>query len=102
MHLASMLQMSREALRGEPMPQEGDPRDWPLASGGDEGWKNAREALRSHGANLIAAVEKLSDDRLEEVVPGRAYNIRFLLHGLAQHAAYHGGQIAIIRKSAEL
>jgi hypothetical protein len=43
-------------------------------------------------------LEVLSDARLNEIVPGRDYSFYFLAHGIAQHNAYHGGQIALLRK----
>jgi hypothetical protein len=36
---------------------------------------------------------------LSEQVPGKPYDIRFMLHGAAQHAAYHAGQIALLKKA---
>jgi hypothetical protein len=35
-------------------------------------------------------------------VPGKPYDIRFMLHGAAQHAAYHGGQIALLKKHSAI
>jgi len=41
----------------------------------------------------------LPDQRLTEQVPGKTYNIRFMLEGVAQHELYHAGQIAILKKA---
>jgi hypothetical protein len=48
---------------------------------------------------LLKTVEALPDQRLTEQVPGKTYNIRFMLEGVAQHELYHAGQIAILKKA---
>jgi hypothetical protein len=44
-------------------------------------------------------VEALPEARLREIVPGKKYDIAFMLHGVAQHELYHAGQIAILKKT---
>jgi uncharacterized damage-inducible protein DinB len=48
---------------------------------------------------LVKAVAALSEARLRERVPGKRYDFYFMLHGVAQHALYHAGQIAILKKA---
>ncbi len=50
-------------------------------------------------ADLIAGIEKQTDDLLGQIVAERKYNFRKLLHGLIQHDIYHLGQIAYIVKA---
>jgi hypothetical protein len=33
-------------------------------------------------------------------VPGRTYNFYHLFQGMIQHAVYHGGQIALLKKGS--
>jgi hypothetical protein len=40
----------------------------------------------------------MEESRLNEPVPGKDYDLRFMLTGAVQHAAYHGGQIALLKK----
>jgi hypothetical protein len=50
---------------------------------------------------LIAAVEAFPEEAMWEQVPGKTgahYNFSYMLHGVAQHEAYHGGQIALLKK----
>jgi hypothetical protein len=48
---------------------------------------------------LIKTVAALPDSRLQDRVPGKAYNVYFMLHGVAQHELYHAGQIALLKKT---
>ena len=57
-------------------------------------------ALPAH-AQLVKTVEALPDRRLSERVPGKKYDIRFMLEGVAQHELYHAGQIAILKKAGK-
>jgi uncharacterized damage-inducible protein DinB len=48
---------------------------------------------------LVKTVAALPESRLRERVPGKRYDFYFMLHGVAQHALYHAGQIAILKKA---
>lgn len=39
--------------------------------------------------------------KLDQTVPGKNYSVALMLHGTAQHLAYHGGQIALLRRLAQ-
>jgi uncharacterized damage-inducible protein DinB len=63
------------------------------------GWHKAvAHAKHTHDV-LVKMVAVLPDARLRERVPGKRYNFYFMLHGVAQHALYHAGQIAILKKA---
>jgi uncharacterized damage-inducible protein DinB len=64
-------------------------------------WKKTIEHVRAVHDELAAAVEKFPAASLRKQVPGKKgahYNFAYMLHGLAQHAAYHAGQIALLKK----
>ena len=62
-------------------------------------WRKAvGEAKRTHD-RLVQTVEKLPESRLRDRVPGKRYDFYHMLHGIAQHALYHAGQIAILKKA---
>jgi hypothetical protein len=61
-------------------------------------WHDTLNRLKQGHLALLAAIAKMPDSRLREQVPGRDYDFYFLLHGLVQHALYHAGQIAILKK----
>ena len=62
-------------------------------------WKQAVAHVKKTHAALIKTTMGLSDKQLSERVPGKKYNIRFMLDGVAQHELYHAGQIAILKKT---
>lgn len=62
-------------------------------------WKDAVAHLKKKHNELIRTVVSLSDARLKQRVPGKKYNVYFMLHGVAQHELYHAGQIAILKKT---
>jgi hypothetical protein len=102
LHVEAWVNFSLGAVRGVPipawqtMPKE---QDWPaVANAGDEEWRQAVNSFFSAHSKLVATLTTLNDDRLAETVPGRTYNFYHLFHGMIQHAVYHGGQIALLKK----
>jgi uncharacterized damage-inducible protein DinB len=78
--------------------------DWPAPpEAGESAWQQALEQLAEAQGKLEAAVGKLTDERLRDMVIGtQPYSIYTMLHGVAQHTLYHAGQIALLRKAAGL
>jgi uncharacterized damage-inducible protein DinB len=100
LHIAAWDRAAVESVGGKPLPQMPWSEDWQRIDHADEQeWQRARATLASAHRNLASAAAKFTPARLEEIVNGRKYNFRTLLHGMAQHAAYHAGQIALILKS---
>ena len=62
-------------------------------------WRNAVKRLQEKHSELINTVSNLPEAKLNDPVPGRDYNNRFMLLGAVQHVAYHSGQIALLKKS---
>ncbi len=62
-------------------------------------WRKAVSLLTRTHADLIKAVSALPEARLRDHVPGKRYDISFMLHGVLQHELYHAGQIAILKKA---
>jgi hypothetical protein len=80
-------------------PAEGD---WPRAGGT---WDVAVDALARAHAGLLEAVAAFPPSELDSVVGeardrplGAGVSYAVMLHGVAQHYAYHAGQIALLRK----
>jgi len=101
----------REVLRrlrgGAPaLPAEGD---WPeVGDPSPAAWDAARAALASSLAELAAAVAALGGDRSGTLATrigsagrplGTGVTLAETLVGILQHDAYHGGQIALLRKT---
>ena len=67
----------------------------------DSAWREAVQTLQKTHADLIRLVSAMKEDRLDGRVPGKDYDLRFMLTGAIQHAAYHGGQIALLKKAQQ-
>jgi hypothetical protein len=86
-------------------PEEGD---WPAPSGtGEDDWaRDVVDLLRAHHRLLqrVSAVQAASFDAAptepRDRAAGSGVSRYVLLHGLAQHHAYHAGQIALLKKMA--
>jgi uncharacterized damage-inducible protein DinB len=70
----------------------------PVTDQSPAAWKKAVAQARKAHADLLSTARRLSEDRLRERVPGKRYDIAFMLHGVAQHELYHAGQIALLKK----
>jgi len=81
-----------------PEPAQGE--DWPALPRSDEqAWKRIVAGLAESHRALAAAVKLLSPDLLPARIPGRKVTYEDMLRGVVEHAAYHGGQVAILRRS---
>lgn len=77
----------------------GTARDWPaIDDNSAAAWNQANKLFFQNAERLRQAIERFSDARLEDTVPGREYDFYHLFHGNVQHALYHGGQIAQLKK----
>jgi uncharacterized damage-inducible protein DinB len=63
-------------------------------------WREAIVHVKRTHDLLVKTVVDLPEARLWERVPGKRYDFYFMLHGVAQHALYHAGQIAILKKAS--
>jgi hypothetical protein len=73
--------------------------DWPSVTNTTElAWKQAVDSFFSHHLKLVEAIKGFTDERLEVSVPGRTYNFYRLFQSTIQHAVYHAGQIALLKK----
>lgn len=101
-HVSIWLDLSRRRIENLPMPDLGADDDWPVPAAGeaaDEAWRRELATLEERYRRLQATLADLDDARLDEAVPGADPTVRGLLLGLLQHHAYHGGQIALLRRA---
>jgi DinB superfamily len=101
-HLEAWCQFASGAVRGIPIPdwpQMPQEQDFPpIVENDDPAWKQDRMSLYTSHLALAETIEKFGDSRLEEIVPGRPYKFYRLFQSVIQHAVYHGGQIALLKK----
>jgi uncharacterized damage-inducible protein DinB len=105
-HIAAWMGEAHSRLTGSPAkdPAEGDfpPKDTMV----DEArWRSVLDRLAKVQADLLAAASAFEpsrlDDRLEPSLPGASGRVTayVLLQGIAQHNAYHAGQIMLLRRA---
>jgi hypothetical protein len=73
----------------------------PVIESESEAWAAAPRELDRQHARLVEAVSALDEARPGETVAGKNYSTARMIGGVAQHMAYHAGQIALIWKIAE-
>jgi uncharacterized damage-inducible protein DinB len=105
-HIAAWIGETASRLQGNPpgMPADGDfpPRSFTVD---DATWSDVRARLERRQAELLEAVNAFDAGRLDEPVKPGNVNVdgpvtyRALLSGIAQHSAYHAGQIVLLRKA---
>jgi hypothetical protein len=83
----------RDGNSGEPA--DGDFPTVPAPS--EVAWRESLAALERAHRELIATVREGGAARLDERI-GTGPTGRVMLHGLAQHDAYHTGQIALLKR----
>lgn len=95
-HLAVWSDVARRRLGGEVV-MPSDAEDWP--GGGDAaGWDQDVSRLIASYRALADAVAAADDRLLDAETPGREHTNYEMLHGTVQHAAYHAGQIQLLKK----
>lgn len=100
LHLAGWERVVTRRLGGDKATLS-DAEDFPkITIANENGWREAVAGLRRTHDDLVKAVSALNDSQLGRPVPGGDYDVLFMLSGVVQHAAYHGGQIALLKKAA--
>jgi uncharacterized damage-inducible protein DinB len=99
LHVGAWEQVVTRRIQGEPLTLTDEENFGHVGKVNEENWKQAIQALQKNHSDLIKAVSSLPESRLNERVPGKDYDLLFMLLGAVQHIAYHGGQIALIKRS---
>jgi uncharacterized damage-inducible protein DinB len=100
-HIAAWETEAARVLEGKQyVTLQGD-ADWPpVDDKTDAAWTGALGELQVAQKALVDACTKLTDEQLDQMVPGTEFSFYFLLHGVIQHNLYHAGQIALLKKAA--
>jgi uncharacterized damage-inducible protein DinB len=103
LHVEAWCKFAIGAVQGTPIPPwPAMPKelDWPAVTAtSEQAWKDELQAFFGSSAKFVEAIKGFSDDRLEATVPGRTYNFYRLFQSMTQHAVYHSGQIALLKKA---
>lgn len=101
LHMTYWRRVAADALAGGPLDPE-PPMELnfpPVEDESDDAWQRALDGLEESQEQLLAALKGFAEERLREHVDGREFTFYFLVHGVVQHDIYHGGQIALLKKS---
>jgi uncharacterized damage-inducible protein DinB len=85
-------------LEGEALQLEGSGNFPEIQDVSERAWQNTVENLNRKHHELVKAIAAMPGSGLKELVPGNEYDFYFMLHGAVQHALYHAGQIALLKK----
>jgi uncharacterized damage-inducible protein DinB len=101
LHIEAWEHVAIGAIKGTAMPAPmPDEQNFPKVNAADESaFAAAKKSVFATNENLASAIEKFDPARLEDTVPGRSYDFYHLFHGMTQHALYHAGQIALLKKA---
>ena len=98
-HVRAWEDAIRHRLNGRAL-QLSPEQDWPAISDfGDAAWTKSIDTLKQHHSDLCDAISAAPEHRLLATVPGKEYDFYHMLHGAVQHALYHAGQIALLKKA---
>ena len=70
----------------------------PVTEMTEAAWQQTKQKLDESAAALRDRLAQMSDEQLDECIPNRKRKIYFEVHGAIQHALYHAGQIALLKK----
>lgn len=98
-HLAVWAGVAADRITGWRPIAEPDAGNFPpVTDTGEAAWAAALDTLDRQHRKLLDVVSGLGAARLDAIVPGKDYPVAVMLHGTAQHYAYHAGQIALLKK----
>ena len=102
LHLITWTDIVRERLHST-APVEATPeQDWPaVVDTSAESWRDVIVRLKEAKRLLAEDARALDDAKFDERVPGRDYGLGVMLRGVVEHDTYHGGQIALLKKTLD-
>ena len=96
-HIGAWTAVAEQRLASAVSPSESEV--WPeIDTSTEKRWRAAVDACLEQHRSLMRAAAALDDGTLGDMVPGRSHDVKTMLHGIVEHDAYHGGQIAMLKK----
>ncbi len=65
---------------------------------GDIAWNQAVDSFFSQHLKLVETIKAFTDERLEDIVPGRTHTFYRLFQSTTQHAVYHAAKLHCSRE----
>ncbi len=104
-HMRCWHEAALDAMAGKPLPSSeiAEQLGWtPVPDITEKAWQAEVQRLRDTAERLTQRTATLEEKRLNEQVPGRAYDIAHMLLGIASHNTYHCGQIVLLHRYLHL
>ncbi len=104
LHMAAWAEIAAARMGGERLTYPSHDDDWPPVdeSVADAAWDAARARLYLAYETLARLANALGESALDQPVAGQSaadrHTIREMLEGVVEHGAYHGGQVALMRR----
>src|SRR5437667_8578943 len=98
-HIGAWADVPRRRILGESVEVTLEVNFPPVSDTSDAAWTRSLNELAENQRKLIELVMNLDPKRLDDPI-ANGPTIYLLLHGIAQHHAYHAGQITLLKKSA--
>lgn len=102
LHLAAWTEIALERLSDRRLGDTTEEEDWPpVTDFSDAAWREAKNRLFTGYRNLAEASANIDLPQLQRILPGHDHSAQEMLHGMIEHGAYHGGQIALLKRALE-
>lgn len=99
LHIGAWKNACKRRLEGD-RAQLTDTEDWPIVKQTtSEKWQDAKDNLLKNHQQLLEAISRLDERRLDTPVIEGMSSVYITLQGVVQHDLYHAGQIAILKRA---
>ena len=100
-HVIAWVEIARARIKGQSTADPSPEEDWPPVTVTDErAWARTLERLAACHRDIAADARMFDETRLDEKIADLDYSVDVLLKGIVEHGTYHGGQIALLKKTA--
>jgi hypothetical protein len=100
-HIIYWHQRAQRYMYNEPLEQDGDLPDFYIPENhGEENWQHTVHRLEHSFDKMADALRKFPGQEVFDTFPGTSHPALYYLQGLAEHDAYHLGQIVLLAKYA--
>jgi uncharacterized damage-inducible protein DinB len=101
-HMTVWCEIAADRLEDKRTGDPSEEEDWrEVTDFSNAAWRDAKNELFAAYRMLAEAAANVDLPRLQKIIPGRDHSSQEMLHGLIEHGAYHGGQIALLKRALE-
>ena len=98
-HITAWRTFAIKRLQGDKHYEVSQSENWKTFNNKDTAaWEEIKSDLAESQKALVNALNKFSDEMLDDEVDGKAYDYYTLIHGVIQHDLFHLGEIALLAR----